>query len=43
MEGTSLGEDRAALTACVPVVRRLVGRVHQAGSDDGLLAAAVVV
>ena len=34
MEGTSLREDRAALTACVPVVRRLVGRVHQVGSGE---------
>src|SRR4051812_48182212 len=34
MEGTTLGEDRASLTACVPVVSRLVGRVHQVGSDD---------
>jgi hypothetical protein len=34
MEGTGVGEDRAALTACVPVARRLLARVHQVGSGE---------
>ena len=34
MEGTSFEERRAALAACVPVARDLVGRVHQVGSDE---------
>ena len=34
MEGTSFEEDRAVLVAAAPVLRRLVGRLHQAGSGD---------
>ena len=34
MEGTSFEEDRAVLVAAAPVLRRLVGRLHQAGSDQ---------
>ena len=34
MEGTSFEEDRAALAACVPLVRELVGQVHQVGSAE---------
>ncbi len=33
MEGTSFEEDRAVLVAAAPVLRRLVRRLHQAGSD----------
>ena len=34
MEGTSFEEDRAVLVAAAPVLRRLLGRLHQAGSDQ---------
>src|SRR3954453_15791890 len=34
MEGTSFAEDRAVLVAAAPVLRRLLGRLHQAGSAD---------
>ena len=34
MEGTSFEEDRAVLVAAAPVLRRLVRRLHQAGSDQ---------
>ena len=34
MEGTSFEQDRAVLVAAAPVLRRLVGRLHQAGSAD---------
>ena len=34
MEGTSFEEDRAVLFAAAPVLRRLLGRVHQAGSAE---------
>src|SRR3954451_20745379 len=34
MEGTSFAEDRAVLVAAAPVLRRVMGRVHQAGSAE---------
>jgi hypothetical protein len=34
MEGTSFEEDRAALVAAAPVLRRVLGRLHQAGSPE---------
>ena len=34
MEGTSFEEDRAVLVAAAPVLRRVLGRLHQAGSDQ---------
>ena len=34
MEGTSFEEDRAVLAAAAPALRRLVGRLHQVGSDQ---------
>ncbi len=34
MEGTSFEQDRAVLVAAAPVVRRVLGRLHQAGSDQ---------
>src|SRR3954470_17348119 len=34
MEGTSFAEDRAVLVAAAPVLRRLLGRLHQAGSGE---------
>src|SRR3954468_109883 len=34
MEGTSFAEDRAVLVAAAPVLRRVLGRLHQAGSAE---------
>src|SRR3954464_2877823 len=34
MEGTSFEEDRAVLVAAAPVLRRVLGRLHQAGSAE---------
>ena len=34
MEGTSFEEDRAVLVAVAPVLRRVLGRLHQAGSAE---------
>src|SRR4051812_6445012 len=34
MAGTSFAEDRAVLVAAAPVLRRLLGRLHQAGSAE---------
>src|SRR4051794_3533150 len=34
MEGTSFAEDRAVLVAVAPVLRRVLGRLHQAGSAE---------
>src|SRR3954451_19455419 len=34
MEGTSFAEDRAVLVAAAPVLRRVMGRLHQAGSAE---------
>ena len=34
MEGTSFEQDRAVLVAAAPVLRRVLGRLHQAGSDQ---------
>src|ERR1700712_4322206 len=34
MEGTSFAEDRAALAAGAVSLRRLLGRLHQAGSAE---------
>src|SRR3954451_3385937 len=34
MEGTSFAEDRAVLVAAAPVLRRVLGRLHQAGSGE---------
>ena len=34
MEGTSFEADRAVLVAAAPVLRRVLGRLHQAGSDQ---------
>ena len=34
MEGTSFEEDWAAVAAGAPVLRRVLGRLHQAGSDQ---------
>src|SRR3954462_2203776 len=34
MEGTSFAEDRAAVAAGAVTLRRLLGRLHQAGSAD---------
>src|SRR4051795_10801807 len=34
MEGTSFEEDRAAVASGVSTLRRLVGRLHQAGSAE---------
>src|SRR3954452_20762857 len=34
MEGTSFEEDRAVLVAAAPVLRRVLGRLHQAGSGE---------
>ena len=33
MEGTSFEEDCAALAAVAPMLRRVLGRLDQAGSD----------
>ena len=34
MEGTGFEQDRAVLVAAAPVLRRVLGRFHQAGSDQ---------
>ena len=34
MEGTSFAEDRAAVAAGAVTLRRLLGRLHQAGSGE---------
>src|SRR4051812_41274755 len=34
MEGTSFAEDRAVLVAAAPLLRRVMGRLHQAGSAE---------
>src|SRR3954464_7609801 len=34
MEGTSFAEDRAVLVTAAPVLRRVLGRLHQAGSGE---------
>src|SRR3954466_2701224 len=34
MEGTSFEEDRAVLVAAAPVLRRVLGRLHRAGSAE---------
>src|SRR3954451_7794960 len=34
MEGTSFAEDRAVLVDAAPVLRRGLGRLHQAGSGE---------
>src|SRR6478609_7502150 len=34
MEGTTFGEDRAAAAASSSVLQRILGRLHQAGSDE---------
>ena len=34
MEGTSFEEDRAVLVAVAPVLRRVLGRLHQVGSGE---------
>jgi hypothetical protein len=34
MEGTSFGEDWKALAASAPLLRRLMGRWHQAASEE---------
>ena len=34
MEGTCFGEDWAAVAACTSALRRVMGRLHQAGSDQ---------
>src|SRR3954469_23469987 len=34
MEGTSFAEDRAAVVAGAVTLRRLLGRLHQAGSGE---------
>jgi hypothetical protein len=34
MEGTSVGEDWAAVAAGSSALRRLLGRLHQVGSDE---------